>query len=210
VYSVFDYYSGLWTKARMLVGLQPEWMSGNCSPLKGAALGLLVQRPGHCYELASRMNARLGPAWLVDPKELYRPLKALEREGLVRSECVAHNAAAYRKVYRPTERSAGALGAWMSADTPGAGLRFSMRTELRAKLCVARKQDIPFLLGSLDVHERECRTLLAATSDELPPIETLLGLEMRLERTASLRHLRAELDWVVDARRLLSEFAAAL
>ena len=58
------------------------------SPLKGALLGLVLQRPGHGYDLAQRLDRRLGPAWQITAKDLYRMLEQLERAGLVSSRRV--------------------------------------------------------------------------------------------------------------------------
>src|SRR5580698_9239159 len=58
------------------------WMRGS-SPLKGAILGLVLERPGHGYDLGARLGARLGPTWAIDPKRLYRMLDQLERAGLI-------------------------------------------------------------------------------------------------------------------------------
>jgi DNA-binding PadR family transcriptional regulator len=180
-----------------------DWMRG-CSPLKGAALSLLVQRPGHGYDLANRLNRRLGPAWQVDAKDLYRPLRGLEREGLVWSErVVCDTPSGSRHVYHPTEKAEQALAAWMGARTPIA----PMRAELHTKLSVAREQDMESLLETMEAYERDRGEIFAATSRDLPPIDTLVGLEMRLVRTAALGYMRAELEWIAEARRLLTEFA---
>ena len=55
-----------------------SWMRGS-SPLKGALLGLLLQHPGHGYDLALRLHRRLGPAWQIEAKGLYPMLAQLER-----------------------------------------------------------------------------------------------------------------------------------
>jgi DNA-binding PadR family transcriptional regulator len=184
------------------MGSQPKWMRG-CSPLKGAALALVIERPGHCYGLTNRLNRRLGPAWHVGHNELYRPLKGLAAAELVWSKMVDGNAPTERReVYHPTDRAVPALRDWMGAATAMA----PMRKEFEVKLSVAREEDIPALLGALDVYERDCHALLAATSPPLPLTDSLAGLEMQVAREAALRHLRADLEGFVYARSLLSEF----
>jgi DNA-binding PadR family transcriptional regulator len=181
------------------VAVAADWIRGS-SPLKGALLGLLIQSPGHGYDLANRLNRRLGPTWQVDPKETYRPLERLERDGLALATDARQGRSA-RKVYSPTALAEGAFSEWMSAGS----FVEPIRTHLQAKLAVARMQDLPALLDSLDVYERDCLVLCASCSGDTPPTDTLLGVQIHLERKASFRHLRAELDWIVDARRLLSE-----
>jgi DNA-binding PadR family transcriptional regulator len=198
--------------------------------LKGALLGLVLQRPGHGYDLANRLIRRLGPAWQIKAKGLYPMLQQLERAGLVLSEAIdCRGPTGRRIVYYPTERAQPALTEWMAAS---AALE-PLRVELQAKLAVARGEDVPRLLSALDCYERECRallnassetllnassetllstsseTLLSTSSEEYPHPRSWAALAMSLTRAAALTRLRAELDWVVLARRTIAEFAAA-
>ncbi|HEY7831345.1 MAG TPA: PadR family transcriptional regulator [Solirubrobacteraceae bacterium] len=183
----------------------PGWMRGS-SPLKGALLGLLLQRPGHGYDLANRLGRRLGPAWQIEAKGLYPMLQQLERAGLVSPQAVACNGPTGRRiVYHPTIRAQSALTEWMTA---GAAAE-PVRVELQAKLAVARYEDLPRLLLALDCYEQERRTLLSASAEEFPSVRSLAELAMTLTRAAALTRLRAELDWAVLARRAIAEFAAA-
>jgi hypothetical protein len=45
-------------------------MRGPSTPLRGALLGLLLERPGHGGDLASRLATRLGETWRVDTGQL--------------------------------------------------------------------------------------------------------------------------------------------
>ncbi len=184
------------------MGLQPEWMHRS-TVLKGAVLGLVIQRPGHTYELASRLSGRLGAPYRISSGDLYRPLEALEKAELVKGEVVASDVpTTNRRVYSATEKSEPAFAEWISATTAMA----PMRMEFHTKLSVARVQDIPSLLEGLEVYERECRLLAVTTEGEMPPTESLLGIEMNIARKSALRHLRAELEGFVEARRMLNEF----
>lgn len=177
------------------------------SPLKGALLGLLLQRPGHGYDLANRLNRRLGPAWQIEAKGLYPMLQQLERAGLVSPQAIACNGPTGRRiVYHPTTRAAGALTEWMAASAAAEPLR----AELQAKLAVARGEDVPRLLVALDGYAQERRALLSASTEEFPRPRSWAALAMTLTRAAALTRLRAELDWAVLARRAIAEFAAAM
>jgi DNA-binding PadR family transcriptional regulator len=175
------------------------------SPLKGALLGLVLQRPGHGYDLANRLDRRLGPAWQITAKDLYRMLEQLERAGLVSSRRVfSEGPTGNRRVYSPTERAESALTEWMSAHTRMA----PVRAEFQAKIAVARTQDVPRLLAALDSYERECFALFRASSEEAPLVRSFAGIAMHLSRASARLHLRAELEWIVLARRLVAEVAA--
>lgn len=180
-----------------------DWMRGS-SPLKGALLGLVLQRPGHGYDLANRLDRRLGPAWQITAKDLYRMLEQLERAGLVSSRRVLSDGpTGNRRVYSPTEYAEPALTEWMNASTRMA----PVRAEFHAKIAVARTQDAPRLLAALDSYERECFALFKASSQDAPLIRSFAGIAFHLSRASARLHLRAELEWIVLARRLISEVA---
>ena len=176
------------------------------SPLKGALLGLLLQRPGHGYDLANRLHRRLGPAWQIEAKGLYPMLQQLERAGLISPQAIACNGPTGRRVvYHPTIRAQSALTEWMAA----ASAAEPVRVELQAKLAVARNEDLPQLLVALDCYEQERLVLLNASAEEFPRPRTLATLAITLTRAAALTRLQAELDWAVLARQAIAEFAAA-
>jgi DNA-binding PadR family transcriptional regulator len=189
----------------MVVG-DTGWMRGS-SPLKGALLGLLVQHPGHGYDLALRLHRRLGPAWQIEAKGLYPMLQQLERAGLVSSEKVAcQGPTRGRVIYSPTERAQQALTEWMTSGRSTEPLR----VELHAKLAVARREDVPLLLSALDGYEQDCLTLLSASTERFPQAGSLTALAMNLTRAAALMRLRSELEWVALARREIAGFALAM
>jgi DNA-binding PadR family transcriptional regulator len=177
------------------------------SPLRGALLGLVLEHPGHPGGLASRLEMRLGPAWQVDPKDIGRTAKRLQKLGLLASdENPAAAATDRRTVYFPTHRTQAALTEWMEM-----GVQIKpIRVELQAKMAVARPQDIPRLLAAFDVYERECFALLKTSGVKLAPPTSLTAVGIHLARRSALAHLRAEIKWITEARRMLTEFAASL
>lgn len=48
-----------------------------------ALLGLLLDRPAYPYELANRLQERLGPAWRINSGQISQTIKAMEQEGLI-------------------------------------------------------------------------------------------------------------------------------
>lgn len=179
-----------------------DWMRGS-SPLKGALLGLLAQRPGHGYDLRNRLERRLGPAWQIDLRTLYRQLEALEEAGLASSERSSSPDRA-RIVYTATPAAEGALVEWMGADTP----LDPLRATLQAKIVVAGPAHVPILLRALEKYEEQCFAMLRAYEGDPPPLETLLGIGIFLAHEAALAHIKAELTWTDTARRAIQAFAA--
>lgn len=171
--------------------------------MKGALLGLVLQKPGHGYDLANRLDRRLGPSWRIEPKSIYPMLAQLQRAGLVSSRRISHSGpTGQRVVYQPTGEAADAMTAWMATFSH----RGPLRGELQVKIAVARSEDVPLLLVALDSHERDCRELLAAAEEQLPAVRSFAGLAMNLARAAPLMRLRAELEWIELARREIAEF----
>jgi DNA-binding PadR family transcriptional regulator len=174
-----------------------------CSPLKGAALVLLLNGPIHGYEMATSMNQMLGPGWDIRAQALYPKLGSLENAGLARSSKDDNQRAApARKVFYPTEATAGAAMDWMSATGPLA----VVRAEFYTKLAVARREHLPALLETLDVLERHAKAEIDEIAEDLGPLVTLAGLRLHLVRGAKLAHLRTELERIVVARRGIREF----
>ncbi len=185
-----------------MVSVNTDWMKGS-SPLKGALLGLLVQKPGHGYDLSNRLERRLGAAWQVDQRTLYRQLDALEKAGLASSDrrsCQDRD----RRVYTATLSAVEALALWMGADTP----LDPMRDTLQAKIVVAGLEHVPVLLDALDRYEERCFAMLRTYQGDAPGLQTLLGVGILLAREAALAHLHADLLWADTARRALQAFAA--
>src|SRR5206468_10808838 len=97
-----------------------RWMRGPSTPLRGALLGLLLERPGHGGDLANRLATRLGETWRVDTNDVYRLLEQLERTGLAASrvEPVRGNHERLPLVYHPTTATSAAPTPRMEALLP--------------------------------------------------------------------------------------------
>jgi DNA-binding PadR family transcriptional regulator len=180
------------------------WMRGS-SPLKGAILGLVLERPGHGYDLGARLGARLGPTWAIDPKRLYRMLDQLERAGLIAGtvERDPENPRQHRTVYRATDLAPEALRLWLETLAP----REPTRAEIQAKVAAAREQDAPQLLLALRCYETECLELLRRGAGPPLPVRSWMGLVMEIVRDASDAQLRGEVEWAKRARRRIEEHA---
>jgi DNA-binding PadR family transcriptional regulator len=167
--------------------------------MRGALLGLLLERPGHGGDLASRLAARLGETWRVDTNDVYRLLEQLENTGLA----VSRNQPTYGDqwrplaVYHPTEASSEALTLWMETLLP----REPMRLGLQAKLSVARPQDAPRMLIALKAHQRECLMLAKHVSPTHGQADSWAALCLDCSREAVLAQLSAEVDWAARTHR---------
>jgi DNA-binding PadR family transcriptional regulator len=181
-----------------------RWMRGPSTPLRGALLGLLLERPGHGGDLANRLSARLGETWRVDTNDVYRLLEQLEKTGLAtsRAEPKRNNHRRTHLVYHPTEETPSALTVWMETLLP----REPVRLGLQAKLSVAREEDAHRLLEALKAYERECLTLASLVSPTDGQARSWTALCMECTRDAVYAQLQADVDWASRTRRRINEF----
>lgn len=181
-----------------------SWMRGPSTPLRGALLGLLLERPGHGGDLANRLAARLGETWRVDTNDVYRLLEQLENTGLVvsRDEPKRNNQRRMHLVYHPTEETAEALTLWMETLLP----REPVRLALQAKLSVARPQDAQRLLIALKAYERECLVLAHLVSPTDGRAPSWAALCMDCTRDGVYAQLQTEVDWATRTKQRINEF----
>lgn len=190
-----------------MAGASPEktrWMRGPSTPLRGALLGLLLERPGHGGDLANRLAARLGQTWRVDTNDVYRLLEQLEKTGLAvsRDEPKRNNNRRTHLVYYPTEASSEALSTWMETLLP----REPVRLGLQAKLAVARPEDAPRLLAALRAYEHECLVLAHMVSPSDGAARSWTALCLDCTRDAVYGQLQVEMDWAARTRQRINEF----
>jgi DNA-binding PadR family transcriptional regulator len=180
-------------------------MRGGSAPLRGALLGLVLERPGHGGELANRLVARLGETWRIDTNDVYRLLDQLVADGLLQAleEPRRENKRRTRMVYHPTGQTEDALTGWMETLLP----REPVRLGLHAKLVVARDEDAPRLVAALKGYERECLRLaqLVAPPTSRESLSSWTGLVMDCTRDAVWRQLQADIDWAAQTRQRINE-----
>lgn len=183
-----------------------RWMRGASTPLRGALLGLLLERPGHGGELANRLVTRLGDTWRIDANDVYRLLEQLEKDGLAvsREEPRRGNERRTRLIYHPTDETSDAMTVWMETLLP----REPVRLGLQAKLAVAREQDLPRLTLALREHERECLLLAQLVFPTGSEPFSWAALCMDCTRNSVFGMLQAEIDWAGRTRVRIEEHAA--
>jgi PadR family transcriptional regulator, regulatory protein AphA len=176
-------------------------------------LGLLLDRPAYPYQMADRLEQRLGPSWRVDSGQLYKTVKVLERGGLIeRVDDTAENPPpdnrAERHVFAITQRGIEEFERWFEETRDPVRLP---RRPLLAKITFAGPDRLARTMTKLDDYERGCAEHLSATTgmrDALPSIEGELlradHLLLRLNLSTDIYSLEGELRWAKDARELLT------
>lgn len=190
-----------------------RWMRGSSASVRGALLGLVLERPGQGGDLANRLRIRLGETWKLDPNDVYRLLEGLQQEGLIETREEARRANGRRTVtYHPTRRTAAALTTWIETLLP----REPVRMSLQAKLSVARPQDAERMMQALREYEQSCLTLAnmirPASSDEQDSwtARSWTALCLECTRDGAYSQLKAEIDWSKRTRERIRTTVAAL
>lgn len=177
---------------------------------KHALLGLLLDGPAYPYQLAGRLEQRLGPAWEVNSGKLYQTVKGLERDGLIERTDAVGTKRENRHVYAITGEGVAEFERWFE-DAAGA-VRLSRRP-LLVKVTFAGPQRLGDALAKVDEYELQCAKRLeeiAGVRDALPvdgPLVRADHLLLRLNLGADISQLEAELQWARHAREMLSWLA---
>jgi PadR family transcriptional regulator AphA len=127
-----------------------------------ALLGLLVDGPGHGYELGKRLREKLGPAWEINSGQLSKTISKLEEEGLVRAVDDMAMLGDRKRVVALTDAGAVELDRWFGRDTPG--VRVS-RPEFLAKVNLGGPDRCEASLGHIAAYEADCVARLEELRD---------------------------------------------
>jgi PadR family transcriptional regulator, regulatory protein AphA len=175
---------------------------------KHALLGLLLDRPAYPYQLANRMQRRLGPSWRVNSGTLYNTVKALEEDRLIERVESVPTARGDRHVYSITDGGVREFERWFE-QTPDT-VRLSRRP-LLVKITFAGPDRLAQALSKVDEYERDCAERLNAIAgmrDALPGTDEKLlradHLLLRLNLSSDIFALEGELRWAQHARELLT------
>lgn len=180
---------------------------GRRSPLRAVVLAVVLERPGHGYQIAAYLRWRLGPNWRIYAKHLYSVLESLEEDGLVRSEEVPakrgdRQSERDRIVYYPTPAAEQAREEWMQSP-PVMGL---LRPDIHARLIFSRPEEAPRLLEILDEYEQEVVEAMEANARVEAVPATWQGRMMSRTRAALARQFDGELISISEARQDIEEY----
>ncbi len=170
------------------------------SPVKAAALAVLLEGPTYGYEVAKRINRRMGSSWQVQQKHIYTVLKQLEDAGLVWSERQPIDDPPYwRRFYHPTDAAEEARREWL-VTPPASSI---LRADIHARLAFSGDEDIPALLRALEQWRVDLLEEIEENASTETPRVSWLGTIMSLYRSAVDKRLKAEVEWVGEACRTL-------
>jgi DNA-binding PadR family transcriptional regulator len=182
---------------------QSAWLEG---PLRldvkaRAVLLVLLDTPLHGYEIAKRINRRMG--FWIPPKHIYAPLKQLERAGLVwsRKEAISEPPG-FRRVYYPTEAAKDVREDWFSSPPTTRVLR----ADIHARVAFSKEEDAPELLRALA--EYRAHLLDAIEENKMTwsaPEGSYDGLVLRSLRAEVDKQTQSEIEWANELSDDLKE-----
>ncbi len=175
--------------------------------IKHAILGLLVEAPGHGYDLRAAFETELAPQSRLNYGQVYTTLERLQRDGLVANEVVSQTERPDKKVYSVTDRGRGELAEWLTQPSK---LELDLRNETYLKIMLARRLEGFDPLETIAIERRACLERMhevaqarAKTGSSAEPFGTRVLLEMALFR------LEAFSKWLERCEELLCEDEAS-
>jgi DNA-binding PadR family transcriptional regulator len=170
---------------------------------KHALLGLLLHRSAYPYELADRLQQRLGPAWDVNSGQLYQTINRLEQDGLIERVYDRSWGHEERHVFAITGDGIEEFERWFEAITGRARLS---RRPLLVKITLAGPERLQHALALLDEYEHDCAVHLkelARRHETVAVDQARIRADhvlLRLNLSADMFQLEAELRWAAQAR----------
>lgn len=176
--------------------------------MKYAVLGLLIERRGYGYDLANRLQERLGPGFRAAYGAVYVSLDQLAKDQLVAEAKRVQAGRQVKVYYEATPAGIERFASWM-CEPPS---REPLRGELYLKLAVAQGAHLPNLRLELERLERECLRDLQEQTAAMD-LTTAPGEDLRwdaavrwLADAALVERLHGDLRWI---RMALSTIAGA-
>lgn len=174
---------------------------------KHALLGLLLHKPAYGYELADRLQARLGPAWAINSGQVSQTLRQMEAEGLIARVDGTAGVHAKRRFFAINESGLEEFEQWFASDTTAARLT---RRPLLVKVTLAGPDRLKDSLEQIDAYELDCAEQLKELSRmfrEVPEDGSQVRADhvlLRLGLTADIFQLEGELAWARHAHEMVS------
>jgi DNA-binding PadR family transcriptional regulator len=175
---------------------------------KHAVVGLLLHRAAYPYELADRLQSRLGPAWAINSGQLSQTIRALEREGLIEQIEDPSKGRGDRNVFAVTDSGTQEFERWWAEeDTQGIRL---IRRPLLVKLALAKPEQLRDGLDQVAEYERRCVERIkeiALRREEVPDDGIQVRADhvlLRVGLSGDIFQLEAELRWARHAHQAIS------
>jgi DNA-binding PadR family transcriptional regulator len=186
------------------MGLPDERTKHERRPLIAAVLAAVIEKPSHGYEIAVRLDRRVGNL-KVDRRRVYEALTQLEVEGFVQSEQTrSEGPGGWRRVYTGTERGEQARAAWiqeLQAFPVG-------RSDISVWMVFSTPEESPQILAALDECEKDCMEMAEGSTEAVVRRASWRSRMLDLSRETVREQIEVEIRWIKRARREIEEYLA--
>jgi DNA-binding PadR family transcriptional regulator len=174
--------------------------------LKTAVLAAIVERPGHGWEIARRLNTRMAPAWTFDRRRVYEALTQLEVDRLAFSEAVRDRSApgGSKRVFHATSRGLQVCAALMKEGGPAQ----PMRGDIHAWMILSRPEEAEDILAKLSEWEQDCMEKAEASREPVGRSAAWSDRMVSQHRTRIREQYLCEIRCIKRARREIEEYLA--
>lgn len=175
--------------------------------LKYTILGFLNNSPKSGYDLQKKIEMTIQHFWPSTQSQIYRTLKELETDTLIRSEIVYQSDKPNRVVYSITPVGVDELTHWLSAPLQAS----PHRDPLLVQLFFSRNVPTDVIIANLLEHRRTLEEKLAFLNGEEARSRVGLGIGIKEETLFriivdnGICLLESEISWVDDAVRKLRD-----
>ncbi len=182
--------------------------------LERILLGLL-RTPASGYTLKTIFNEGINYFWPAELTQIYRTLRRLEREGLLRCQREASNRGPDRKVYSLTPAGRKALREWLDSEPKFGDERFTYLAQLffmaerrdlgqTRRFVTQMRESFKARLETYRRIEREWR----AGGDAFPDMESDEGFHSHLTLRMGLHRIAAGVKWCDETIKRIDERTA--
>lgn len=172
---------------------------GSMSTLAGALLALIMEAPGHGYNLAARFRHRVGPAFAIEPQAVYPYLNALYAAGLIDRQTASKRGSQVIYLYCANARTVTGYLEWLAAPLS----RESSFRELVIKVTFSRPEDMPLLESNIDNFEQLCQDQITNSRRTMVNAGTWDAAMLNASRIAAVFDQRSKIEWAQQLREEL-------
>jgi len=173
---------------------------------KHALLGLLLEGSSYPYQLADRLQDRLGPGWAVGSGQVSNTIRQMEKEGLIEPTASGVREHKRRRFVSITESGEREFDDWLDAVL--VAVKLPRRPEL-LKITLAGPERLSTAVEHIDAYEESCMRRLNEfldARDSIPRQRARVRADyvlLRLNLSADISLLEGELQRAREVRETL-------
>lgn len=179
--------------------------------LPHAILVSLCEQASSGYELARRFDRSIGYFWSATHQQIYRTLRAMENDALVRAELVEQRGRPDKKVYSATAAGRAELARWISEPLSGRGSTVAddRTRDLAVKVRAAAYGDVDAIRAQAAALRGERAALLDTyrgfEKQQFPDPAGLTGSDLHqyLVLRGGIRAEEGAIDWISEVLEVL-------